>query len=392
MAKILIVEAASVNRRMAAASLKDQGHDVIESSRGARGLKIAHSERPDLVLVDTLLPDMDGGQFVRALRSTADIDQPQVIFRAPACIDAEARILAIAHNGFFVVKRPDAESLCSVVDTALSAPKPASGALQPEAEPNEGLWRRLKRKLYLRIEQLERLNTDYQLRHDKNNKQLKVARSVVDREIQKRLWAEQELARANHMLRDQGMRDFATGLHNRRYLEESLRREESRAQRNNQAFGVMMIDIDDLKHINNTLGHAAGDAVLHALGEHMRTLFRGEDIIARYGGDEFALIMGQCPQNVVLARAEKLRQDAGRLTIEYKGRHIGPITLSVGIGLFPDHGKNGQEVIRAADLALSRAKRLGRNCTVVGETEIGTRAEPQKKTQVELNNGAQVPQ
>ena len=70
MAKILIVEAASVNRRMAAASLKDQGHDVIESSRGARGLKIAHSERPDLVLIDTLLPDMDGGQFVRAAFST----------------------------------------------------------------------------------------------------------------------------------------------------------------------------------------------------------------------------------------------------------------------------------------------------------------------------------
>ena len=376
MAKILIVEGASVNRRIAVASLKDEGHDVIESSTGARGLKIAESERPDLVLVDTLLPDMDGGQFVRALRSTPDIVQPQVIFRAPACIDAEGRVLANTENGFFVVKQADTEALLSVVNTALSTPKQAPGTLQSVPALHEGLWRRLVRKLYLRTEQLERLITDLHLRNHNSNKQLKVARSVVDREIQKRLWAEQELTRANPMLKDQALRDIATGLHNRRYLEESLRREESRAQRTNQAFGVMMIDIDDLKHINNMLGHTAGDAVLHALGEHMRSLTRGEDIVARYGGDEFALVMTQCPQSVVRERAEKLRQSAGQLAIEYKGRRIGAVTLSVGIGIFPDHGNSGQDVLHAADMALNRAKRLGRNRTVVGETKTGATAVP----------------
>ena len=141
----------------------------------------------------------------------------------------------------------------------------------------------------------------------------------------------------------------------------------------------MMIDIDDLKHVNNSLGHAAGDAVLNALGEHMQALSRGEDIVARYGGDEFALVMAQCPENVIRQRAEKLRQDIGKLAIEYNGQHIGAVTLSVGIGIFPDHGKNGMEVILAADRALTQAKRLGRNCIVVGETEMG--AAPMPSTQ-----------
>jgi diguanylate cyclase (GGDEF)-like protein len=161
------------------------------------------------------------------------------------------------------------------------------------------------------------------------------------------------------------MHDGLTGLHNRRYLEESLGREESRARRSGRSLSVMMIDIDDFKRFNDTLGHAAGDAVLRAMGEYLLMAARREDIVCRYGGEEFVLVMSQAPHNTVLSRAENLRKGVQLLGIEYEGRLVGPITVSVGIGIFPDHGDSVQAVLRAADAAMYEAKQLGRNRVVV---------------------------
>lgn len=371
MAKILIVEAESVDRRLAANALKRAGHDVIEASRGARGLKIAVTELPDLVLVDTLLPDMDGGQFVRTLWSNPEVRRPKVIFRAPTVIDAEARSLADSHTGFFMVKRADEEWLCAQVTAALSAPAQVAGIAPSAPAQASDLWRRLTRKLSSRTEKLERQLGELQLQFDKNCKQLDVARRAVDREIKKRRWAEQELSRLSLMLKDQTMLDLGTGLHNRRFLEESLAREESRALRNGEAFAVMIIDIEDLKQLNSRLGHAAGDAVLQSLGEHVQSLVRGEDIVARYGVDEFALLLPRCPEGVVWKRAEKLRDSAGQLAIEHNGKPLGAVSLSVGIGIFPRHGQSGREVLQAATLALKQARQAGKHCTVVGDAYGG---------------------
>jgi diguanylate cyclase (GGDEF)-like protein len=93
---------------------------------------------------------------------------------------------------------------------------------------------------------------------------------------------------------------------------------------------------------------------------------RGEDIVCRYGGEEFVLVMSHAPHNTVLQRAEYLRQGVGELAIEYEGRRVGPITVSIGIGIFPDHGDSVEAVLRAADDAMYQAKQLGRNRVVVG--------------------------
>lgn len=196
---------------------------------------------------------------------------------------------------------------------------------------------------------------------------LEVARIALDLEIKKRILAEQELMQANRLLQEQAMRDVVTGLHNRRYLEESLAREESRARRTGQPMAVMMIDVDHFKAFNDTLGHAAGDNVLRAVGRCMASLTRGEDIATRYGGDEFALVMAQATQQAVWQRAEALRQSVRKLEIGGDGQQLGPVTLSVGIAMFPDHGENGQAVLQAADAALFRSKQAGRNRVVMGE-------------------------
>jgi diguanylate cyclase (GGDEF)-like protein len=189
----------------------------------------------------------------------------------------------------------------------------------------------------------------------------------MDQEIKKRVWAEQELTHANLRLRGLAVRDGLTGLYNRRYMEESLDREESRARRSGYPLGLMLLDVDRFKHCNDTLGHAAGDSVLRAIAQHVNSLARSEDIVCRYGGDEFLMVMAQASLSTMQERAERIRRGVQDLEIEYDGRRIGGVTLSVGIGIFPDHGESGRAALRAADIALYRAKQSGRNRVVTGE-------------------------
>ncbi|TMH97602.1 MAG: diguanylate cyclase [Betaproteobacteria bacterium] len=220
-------------------------------------------------------------------------------------------------------------------------------------------------RLYQRMAELERLNAQLEQHAAGRTEQLEVARSALEQEVTKRLWAERELTQANLRLHDRAVRDALTGLYNRGYLEESLDREESRARRGNQSLGVMMIDIDHFKRCNDTFGHAAGDTVLRAVAQHMLSLARGEDILCRYGGEEFALVMAHASPGTMLERAEKICLGVQNLEIESDGRRVGPVTLSVGIAIFPDHGDSGQAVLQAADAALYRAKAAGRNCVVM---------------------------
>ncbi|HEX9389785.1 MAG TPA: diguanylate cyclase [Usitatibacteraceae bacterium] len=371
MASILIVETDSSDRRIAAMFLRAEHHHVIESSECEEGLKIASAEAPDLVIIDAVMTKMDGGQFVQALYADAAGNHPAVIFRAPACIENEARAVASAYGVFFVVKQASVGVLFSTVDIAL-AERPPLAVVSLEPMLADGLWRQLASRLYRSVERLEKINGDLSRDMAKCNSQLEAARTAVDREIKKRLWAEQELTRLNTGLRDQAMRDVLTGLHNRRYMEESLYLEESRARRGNLTFGIMMIDIDHFKRVNDTFGHAAGDEVLRVFGNHLRSLARTGDIVSRYGGEEFVLLMTESSKSTVLERAEEIRQGAQLLEFEHEGKRIGGITLSLGVGIFPDHGDSGHAVLRSADIALYKAKLAGRNCTMIGGIDTPT--------------------
>jgi diguanylate cyclase (GGDEF)-like protein len=367
-ATVLVVEDRPINRRFLATLLQERGHRVIEASDGEEGLRIASAERPDLVIVEIVTPNMDACQFVTKLEAQAAGVRPPVICRAAACVEAEGRALAESLGAFFLVRPASPEMLLNVASAALSGPK----AEPPEVSspPAADYLRPIAAKLQSQAENLERLNAQLDRRISERDARLEIARSALDQEIKKRLWAEQELTQANVRLQDQVVHDGLTGLHNRRYLEESLGREESRARRSGRSLGVMMIDIDDFKRFNDTLGHAAGDAVLRAMGRYLLTAARGEDLVCRYGGEEFVLVMSQASRNTVLHRAEKLRQDVQALGIAYEGRVVGPITVSIGIGIFPDHGDCVEAVLRVADAAMYQAKQAGRNRVLVGEHKV----------------------
>ena len=192
------------------------------------------------------------------------------------------------------------------------------------------------------------------------------------REVTERKQAEMEAKRMNLRLRrqvrkisslhaelrEQAIRDALTGLYNRRYLDETLEREFSRARRGGYPISIIMADVDDFKRVNDTYGHKAGDRVLEALGEVIRRQVRAGDIPCRYGGEEFVIVMPETPLETALERAEqiRLRFDAARFFRAQGG--VVP-TLSIGVAAYPADGRNPGKVLHAADQAMYRAKSRG---------------------------------
>lgn len=162
-------------------------------------------------------------------------------------------------------------------------------------------------------------------------------------------------------LREQSIRDPLTGLYNRRFLEESLAREIFRAKRSASMIAVMMLDIDHFKQFNDIYGHDAGDAVLQGIARVLQKFVRREDIVCRYGGEEFAIIMPVTLKEIALKRAEVILDKIRHLEIQYKGNLFQRITISIGLAFFPENGTSGEEVLQAADAALLEAKRAGRD-------------------------------
>lgn len=167
--------------------------------------------------------------------------------------------------------------------------------------------------------------------------------------------------RLRETLRQQSIRDSLTGLFNRRYLDETLPREILRATRTGSTLGVVILDIDHFKQLNDTHGHDAGDAVLSALGRFLRHHVRGDDIACRYGGEEFTLILPGASLDAVCDRAEQLRIGVQSLAVRFGNTQLDTITLSLGVAMWPQHGETEDVVLQAADAALYRAKAGGRN-------------------------------
>jgi diguanylate cyclase (GGDEF)-like protein len=176
--------------------------------------------------------------------------------------------------------------------------------------------------------------------------------------------------RLRETLRDQSIRDPLTGLFNRRFMEESLDRELQRATRKNRSLAVVFLDLDHFKRFNDTFGHDAGDTVLRRMAEVFRELFRGDDVICRYGGEEFAVILPESNAIDAAKRANLLRAAARKIEIRYQGRVLNPVTFSVGVAAFPDSGATAEEILRAADQSLYQSKAEGRDRVCIAMPQI----------------------
>jgi two-component system cell cycle response regulator len=294
---ILIVEDDEKDARLIQMQLYGHPCEIRLVARGEEALSLAQREKIDLILLDILLPGMDGFEVARRLKESEETRNIQIV--ALTCMgDMESKIKGI-ELGFddYLVKPSNVHELKARVNSLI------------------------KKKAYL-----DRLQDGY--------------RSAVRSAITDRL----------------------TGLYNYAYFLHFLETEIKRSNRHRHSVALIMMDIDDFKLHNDTLGHLAGDEILKEFGRIITQNIREIDLGFRYGGEEFAVVLPYSDLNGTLNTAERLRQTISdhpfRLQKDAQSRRV---TVSVGIAAFPSHAGTLEEFVRKADEALYEAKRGGKN-------------------------------
>ena len=197
------------------------------------------------------------------------------------------------------------------------------------------------------------------------NKEKQSDCSIATQQLARNVAEQLSLGFANLKLQEnlqyQSIRDGLTGLYNRRYLGECLEREITRAQTSQQLIGIIMLDIDHFKQLNDTWGHIAGDYVLQQIGNFVQENIRSSDLACRYGGEELAVIIFDSSREDTYQCAEKLRQGIKNLNLEHNQQVLPQITVSCGVAVYPQDGNNVDTLINIADTALYQAKKQGRD-------------------------------
>jgi diguanylate cyclase (GGDEF)-like protein/PAS domain S-box-containing protein len=199
-------------------------------------------------------------------------------------------------------------------------------------------------------------------------------RVIVAHDITAHKWLENDLKYANDSLKiqlveiealraklqEQAIRDPLTEVYNRRFMAEFLDQELARAERDNYPVSVVIMDMDHFKNFNDNYGHRCGDIVLQAFAKFLLDHTRRSDVVCRYGGEEFVILMPNASAQDGYERVESWRQDFSETAIEYDGMKFSA-TFSAGLATFPEHGLTGDAILQAADKALYQSKNNGRN-------------------------------
>ncbi|WP_068112934.1 diguanylate cyclase [Tropicimonas marinistellae] len=458
--RILVVDDVATNRIILKVKLTKSCYEVLQASGGAEALRLAQKERPDLIMLDMSMPDIDGLEVCRRLkadRRTADI--PVIILTAHR--DTPAKLAALEAGAEEFLSKPyDDMGLLARVRSLLRARSIASElalregtqqalgfaeaesafvpagriCLVADARAEALSWRtRLQERLQ---DTVELRNREAALNHAEPSPDLFVltadletpggglmllselrsrpetrhsaiivvvppsnqhhaamaldlgASDVVSMpldmdEMELRLKSMMTRKRQSDRLRrkvrdglQMAVTDPLTGLYNRRYALSHLERVRGRARDTGRRFAVMIVDLDRFKAVNDTYGHAAGDTVLKSMADTLQGNLRTVDLVARIGGEEFLVVMPDIEPDAALNAAERLRSAAAANEVLLSGTEVcGPTTkhlqtISVGLaigGSEPDATDvTARQLMEAADAALYRAKKRGRNRVFLG--------------------------
>jgi diguanylate cyclase (GGDEF)-like protein len=180
-----------------------------------------------------------------------------------------------------------------------------------------------------------------------------------------------EAKRLMDTLREANLRDAMTGLHNRRFLEEYTETLVAGTQRRKSQMSILMLDLDFFKMVNDTYGHDAGDTVLKALAKVLSQSVRASDMVIRYGGEEFMIILQDTDGDGAELVSEKIRAAVEALKVQLAGTVLQK-TISIGLAVFPTDSDTFWQTVKYADVALYRAKETGRNRVVRFTSDMWT--------------------
>lgn len=193
-------------------------------------------------------------------------------------------------------------------------------------------------------------------------KQFFEMRDIITKQMEQLNESNLKVLDANQRLQEMSIRDGLTTLFNRRHFDGRLEEEAQRARRYARKFALEMIDIDHFKRVNDTYGHTCGDEILKQIAQIMKENTRETDVICRYGGEEFSILLIETDEESAYDHAERLRETVAASPFTNGQDPLSEkVTISVGVAFFPQDGGDPQRLVESADGALYAAKRGGRN-------------------------------
>ncbi|MEO7578965.1 MAG: EAL domain-containing protein [Massilia sp.] len=346
--RILIVDDTPANLRLLMHILAEHGYSVHPASDGATALRFVQSTLPDLILLDVIMPHIDGYKVCEQLKADPRTHDIPIIFISSADQELD-KVKAFASGGVDYIVRPlQAEEVLARIKTHLA---------------------------------LRHLQTDLEQRVRERTAEL-TERSAELLEANQLLRAENfERKQAEERIRYMAHYDALTGLPNRALLQDRVTQAIAQAHRQQGHLALLFIDLDYFKHINDSLGHQVGDRLLQLVGCCLQQCLREGDSVARLGGDEFVVSLALSDSGDAAQVAQKILATLDNpFVVDQHELHV---NASIGIGLYPDDGDDVESLMRAADAAMYCAKENGRGCyqyftPVINERardrlELGTR-------------------
>ena len=304
--RILVVDDKEIIRTTITQVLEDDGYKVVTASNGVEALAVYEKEHFPIVITDIYMPEMTGIDLLAAIKEIDDTTQV-IVMTSYASIDSAISTTRAGAYDYLTKPFEDIEVISNVVRRAA------------EKVRLEQKTRHLVEMLKLKTEQLKQSNAH---------------------------------------LQSLATRDSLTGLYNHRYFQENLTTELNRAQRYRRPFSLLFIDLDHFKTFNDTNGHLDGDKLLIALSNLFMESFRKTDIVCRYGGDEFAVILPEASKQKAHMLAAKLH--ARVADQPFDGREVMPegrVTISIGTATYPDDETDAVGLLRHADQIMYEAKK-----------------------------------